>query len=362
MSVLAMALLCCAPVVRPAPFSGARDGVTDVTLLGPFDGQVIDATTSEPIAGATCVGVWSYAAGDGFVAPHGSEMVEVVTDQAGRYRIPKAQSRIRGPTVRLVDFDLVVYRRGYVGYRSDTTYEGTARTDFTLRHNRIALRKWQRTDSHAQHLLFLAAPPPIERLVRWERELANVELYRVLGGSAPMPVPEVVAPEEEAGLRLLDATAVLTPDQVRLRTNFTGAFEVKDLEDLSRTHFYHGVHLEAVDRPEDWDVSVRVWKDPPGGLDPVSETIRATLPDVPRSAEVTAETWVLDGEDVRAVGFLDREQNVGVLLACRAMQCVDVETAIVLARFIHENLDALAYETPPDVRSREDGVPEGGEK
>jgi hypothetical protein len=241
--------------------------------------------------------------------------------------------------VRLVDFHLVVYKRGYVGYRSDTTYEGPPRTDFSQRHNRVELRKWREGDSHAEHLLYLGAPAQIAQLAKWEREAANVDLYRALGGGAA--VGPGVAPTGPGALQLLDATGVLPPEEVRRRTGYTDAFSVKELGDLARTHFYHGVHLQAVDREEVWDVAYRVWQDPPGGMGPVLETFAATLPGIEATAEITNQTWVYDSEEVRAVAFLDRDENIGVLLTCGAMQCADVETAIILAKYVHDHLDAL---------------------
>lgn len=341
----------CSPIVRSPDFAGAPDRVTDVSLVGPFDGQVVDATTAEPIQGATVVGVWSYDRGDGLIGPWGSETAEVKTDQAGRYRIPEAPLETTGPSVRLVDFHLVVYKRGYVGYRSDLTYEGHPRTDFTLRHNRIQLRKWRETDSHAEHLLYLQPPPSIAQLARWERQAANIDLYRELGGGARIAVPG--APEPTPGmLQLLDASKVLPPEEVRRRTGYTEAFEVKELTDLARTHFYHGVHLQALDREEAWDVAYRVWKAPPGGLGPVIETFQATLPGVEPTPEITDETWIYDSEQVRAVAFLDREEDVGVLLTCGAMQCVDIETAIILAKYVHDHLDRLEVVEAPRTEAR----------
>lgn len=329
----------CSPIVRDAPFRGAKDRVTEASLLGPFDGQVVDLSTSEPIQGATVVGIWSYDQGDGLIGPHGSETTEVKTDRAGRYRIPEAPLRVRGPQVRLVSFALVVYKRGFVAYRSDRTYEGEPRTDFTLRHNRVEIRKWRDTDSHAEHLLFLAPPPAVQQLAKWEREAANLELYRALGGIAAGPV----TPEGPAApaLQLLDAGELLRPEEVRRRTGYTGAFDVGELGDLARTHFYHGVHLQAIDREEQWDVAYRVWKDPPGGLAPVVETFEATLPGVQPTGEVTDETWVFEDDTVRAVAFLDREQNIGVLLTCGARQCVDIEAAIILANHVLDRLGEL---------------------
>jgi hypothetical protein len=344
--LLLACLLGCSPIVREPTFVGAADRVTDVTLLGPFDGQVVDETTAEPLQGATVVGVWSYDRGDGLVAPYGSEVAETKTDQAGRYRIPEAPLSIRGPQVRLVAFDLIVYKRGYVAYRSDALFEGGSRTDFTLRHNKVKLRKWREADSHASHLLFLDAPPNIEQLSKWEREEANVDLYRELGGAASPTGPSAPT-DEPAQLQVLEAEELLPPAEVRRRTGYTDPFDVKELGDLARTHFYHGVHLQAIDRDETYDVAYRVWRAPPGGLSTVQDTFEATLTDVKPTAEITSETWVYDGDDVRAVAFLDREQEVGVLLTCGSLQCVDIETAIILAKFIYGRLELLKLVEPP---------------
>lgn len=346
-------LVGCSPIVRDADFVGARDQVADVTLEGPFDGQIVDATTSEPIQGASVVGVWSYDQGDGLLGPAGSESVLVKTDQAGRYRIPEAPMKIRGPGVRLVAFELVAYKRGYVAYRSDAVMAGGARTDFTLRQNRIELAKWRESDSHADHLLFLAAPPVIQQLTKWERDQANLDLYRALGGDGAEPGPSrpedgEPTPEETPTLELLDARGLLPPDEVRRRTGYADAFDVKDLADLARTHFYHGVHLQAVDRDETFDVAYRVWKNPPGGLASVQETFEATLPGVEKTGEITDETWVFDSDDVRAVAFLDPDASVGLLLTCGVQQCVDIETAIILAKFAADHIDQITTEAAPE--------------
>lgn len=339
---LLLAAVGCSPIVRDPGFSGARDRVTDVSLLGPFDGQVLDEQTAEPLQGATVVGVWSYDVGDGLIAPLGSEVVEVKTDQAGRYRIPNAPMQLRGATVRLVAFDLVVYKRGYVAYRSDSLFEGGSRSDFTLRHNKVLLRKWREGDSHAQHLLFLAAPDAVEQLSKWEREEANLDLYRAQGGAAVSSAKGPATPATPAErMQLLNALELLPPEEVRRRTGYSEAFTVREFTDLVRTHFYHGVHLQAVDRDETWDLGYRVWKNPPDGLGPVRETLQASLPGVKPTREVTDETYVFDSDTVRAVGFLDAETGIGLLLTCGAEQCADIETAIILAKFAYERIESL---------------------
>lgn len=329
----------CSPLVRDAPFGGARDHVADVDLTGPYNGQIVDGTTNAPVGDVTVVGVWSYDTGDGLVGPAGSQTFVTRTDRAGRYRIPAIKPSVRGRTVRLVDFTLFVYKRGYVAYRSDVPYDGGRRTEFVARHNRVALRKWTGADSHAAHLLMLSPPPEIERLTGWERSAANAALLRQLSGAAPTGGPSEPTPDVQ--LQWLDATALLPPEEVRRRTGYLEAFDVRSFVDLARTHFYHGLHLRAVDREETWDIGVRVWRDPPGGLEPVIETFRATLPGVEPTGDITDETWVLDQPSVRAVAFVDRERKIGVLLTCGGEQCVDVETALILASFVHDHLDGL---------------------
>mgnify|MGYP001788284755 CR=1 FL=1 len=179
----------CAPLVRPATFVGARDQITDATLIGPFDGQVVDIATGEPVADAVVVGVWAYDRGDGFIGPHGSETYSTTTDQAGRYRIAPARLTVRASALRLVSFHIVVYKRGYLGYRSDARSEGGPRADFAVRHNRVELRKWRETDSHAEHLLFLATPKVLRKTTVWEQDLANLDLFRQHGGAGGAAAP-----------------------------------------------------------------------------------------------------------------------------------------------------------------------------
>ena len=342
MLVTGAVLVGCAPLVRPATFVGARDQITDATLVGPFDGQVVDAATGEPVGDAVVVGVWAYDRGDGFIGPHGSETYSTTTDQAGRYRIPPTRLGVRASALRLVSFHVVVYKRGFLGYRSDARAEGGPRTDFAVRHNRVELRKWRENDSHAEHLLFLATPKVLRKTTLWEQDLANLDLFRQHGGAGgPAVAGSEAGPTGPADALWLDASAVLTPDEVRTRTHYSEPFVVEDLPDLARTDFYHGVHLQAQGREEPWDIAYRVWRAPPGGMDPVVATIQETMGAVKPTAEITPETWLLSAEGVHAVAFVDREQQIGVLLSCGDQQCVDLETAIILAKGLYRNLDRL---------------------
>jgi hypothetical protein len=378
--LVASALLACAPIVRPAPFKGAKTQVTDASLIGPFDGQIVDQATGEPIQDAVVVGVWSYDRGDGFISPSGSETISVQTDEAGRYRIGRAPLHKRGASLRLVSFQLVVYKRGYASYRSDALFQAGARAgarrDFTGRHNRIELEKWRERDSHAEHLLFLAPPREVVRVARWERRQANLDLYAALGGQVDVEEggtgPSIPGPGEPtpAADLWLDALELIYPEEVAMRTGYDGEFAVEDLGDFPRTSFYHGVLLRAVEREEAYDFSYRVWSRPSGGLDPVIDIFRENLP-VEVSAEVTPETWVYEepGSKFRGVAFIDRELETGVLVSCGPAQCIDLETAIILAKYIHGRLDRLSSipaappqpaetATPPEGSAPEQPPPE----
>lgn len=349
---LAWLLLACAPIVREPDTPGARERVTGASLLGPYDGQVIDANTAEPLADATVVAIWQYDRGRGLTSSAGAKIEVFTTDAAGRYKIPATQPERAIGIHRLVDFDLIIYKRGYVGYRSDHDFDGNRRPDFVQRHHRISLRKWRETDSHADHLAFLRAPGELEPQLSWERTEANADLLRRAGDAGDEAGSDLatgaVAPEDSSSaIDLLDATALLPPAEVKRRTGSATIFRVKELSDLTRTHFYHGVHLEAATEGEDWDVAYRVWKAPPAGLEAVQETFEASLPGVPPSSEIIDPTWVYDGDDVRAVAFLDRERDLGVLLTCGPSQCVDIETALILAKYIYTHLDQLGTEPAP---------------
>jgi hypothetical protein len=179
----------------------------------------------------------------------------------------------------------------------------------------------------------LAAPAPILQLSKWEREAANEQLYqRKLGIE-----PTVSDKPTTAKTQVLDVSEVLPPEEIRRRTGFTEAFKLSEVGDLPRTPFYHAILLEAP--TEQQGLYYRVWLDPPDGLDAVEETFEATLPGVKTSTEIGDKTWLYETDELRIVAFLDRERNVALFLGCGVAQCVDIETAIILAKYAHDHID-----------------------
>src|SRR5690606_40061018 len=125
-------------------------------------------------------------------------------------------------------------------------------------------------------------------------------------------------------LALLDARTLLPPDEVKRRTGSATTFQVKDLTDLARTHFYHGVHLQAVTQDEEWDVAYRVWKAPPAGLESIEETFAASLPRLQASDHLVAPTWIYDNGEGRADAIIDWPLQFGVLLKCGQAQFLEL--------------------------------------
>ena len=121
------------------------------SLRGPFTGRVVDATTKAPIAGALVYAAWTLERGTALTEPAGSREVVGSTDAGGNYKIA---SSARCPTAsRVTDFTLLVYKRGYVAYRSDRRFHDLGpRMDFAQTAQPGAAR------ALAQRALALASP------------------------------------------------------------------------------------------------------------------------------------------------------------------------------------------------------------
>ena len=102
-------------------------------MRGPFNGRVLDATTKAPIAGALVYAAWTLERGSALPEPAGSREVVGSTDAGGNYKIVELGSLPKG--VRVTDFTLLVYKRGYVAYRSDRRFHDLGGRYMSLAHN-----------------------------------------------------------------------------------------------------------------------------------------------------------------------------------------------------------------------------------
>src|SRR5262249_62407600 len=88
----------------------------------PSSGGVLDAAPARPVAGALVYASWRFVDGSGQTAPAGYREHIGSTDATGHYVVPRVEE-LPGGGVRLSDFRLLVYKRGYVAYRSDRRFD-----------------------------------------------------------------------------------------------------------------------------------------------------------------------------------------------------------------------------------------------
>lgn len=325
-------------MVERAPFAARPDTVDDGDLLGPFDGIVVDAETERPVAGATVAASWAFERGIGLVGPAGAEEQSLETDADGRYRIGRLDRLPSGASTRLRRFTLVVYRRGYVGWRSDVHFaDGTPRRDFTQRGNRVRLEKWRAGDAHHRHLVFLGGGPAVRRAAAWEVEPAALELE----GGVRLPGESAATSGGLLSKKLLDASALLTEDEIRGVTGYAGAFELSRLTDLPRTEFYDSQHWKAVGQPETYDVGLRVWALGPAAAEAEYRRVLSELPGAQRTDDVGDSSVRAESAGLRGVAFLVRVPGVVVSLSCGVAQCSEREMVVKLAKLVESRLPDL---------------------
>lgn len=199
-AVAATVLAGCSGGVVRAPFPARPDTVVPGSLAGPFDGVVLDQGTSEPIAGALVLASWAFESPRGLLSPYAGYSTSVVTEIDGTYRLPALPRSQSHPSSLLRRFTLVVYKAGYLGYRSDLrTDDRTPRHDFAQRGNTIRLDRFPQGESHARHLIFLGAGSLLVRSAQAESKQAALELTEASPAPPADPSPEPpAAPKEEA--------------------------------------------------------------------------------------------------------------------------------------------------------------------
>jgi hypothetical protein len=363
-TVLATATVCaaawlsagCAPLVAEAPFPSRPDTVEPGDLLGPFDGRVLDGATGKPVSGAIVWASWGFEVGRGLSAPAGAVTASVETDSDGRYLIPRL-AETPDDQRRVARFTLVVYKRGYIAYRSDRRFEDVSpRRDFSQRMNLVKLERFPVGASHVRHVRFVGGAGPLKVALAPEVMQASLELTE----AAALAREGTREPggAEEAPRPLLDASPLLSVEELRAATGYTGALEVDRLADLPRSPTYDSKHFRATGKPESFDAAIRVWKLPTAKMAESRYTrLVAELP----GAEVRDE---LGDRSVRAkegrllgVAVLDRERAAVVQLSCGADLCRDHEQAVALLRRILPRVDRLGLSSEPATRDESEESP-----
>ena len=330
---------CASRSVRPAPFRVRPDAVAAGDLRGPFQGRVVDATTGKPVAGALVYATWTIQEGYGMAHPAGHREVVTSTDADGGYEVPVLTDIPSGGTRRVTDFYLVVYKRGYVGYRSDRRFSDLGpRRDFAQTNHRIELERWRSDYSHARHLRYVGGGPAIAALTAWEAEAASAELSgRREPGADVQP--------RNPGSYLI-AARLLSEEDVKEITGFDGSFESGPLGDEPDTDSYSSQHLKAMGLPETYDVALRVWRDEPALARQRYAELRGSLPGVEARDEIADQSLRATEGEIFGIGFLDARRGIVALLTCGRSQCASEDMAAALGKAVHQHIQQL-WPAPP---------------
>jgi hypothetical protein len=334
----ACALAACAgPEARIAPFRARPDSIHAGDLRGPFTGKVRDATTRTPVAGALVYAAWSFERGTGLPAAAGFKDFVGSTDAAGAYKVP-ALARVPSGA-RLTGFSMVVYKRGFVAYRSDRRFADLGpRRDFAQTDNQVLLERWRDDYSHARHLRFVGGGAAVAALTRWEAEDAAAEL----SGTARRPgaLGSELTVTTGRGPYLV-AAQLLGEADIKAQTKYDGTFETGPLGDEPDTTTYSSQHFKALGRPETWDVALRMWRVDPGAAQERYDELLATLPGAHEQNEIASRSLRATEGDIRGVAFLDGPRGLVVLITCGQSQCASPDDAVALAQKVWDHVKTL---------------------
>jgi hypothetical protein len=360
--LLALCGTACGPIVETAKFPVRPDSVRPADLLGPYDGIVLDADTDHPISGAIVAATWAFERGIGMQAPFASREIVVESGVDGRYSIPRITDASGdelpgGASTRLRRFTLIVYRRGYVAWRSDRRFgEGNGRRrDFSQLANRVRLDKWQPAFRHADHLVFLGGGEKVRAAAAWELQPAAMEL----GGAEELERAGGAEGEGAAAARHvapLDIEKLLTDDEIRGVTGFVGKFEDGKLTDLPTTEFYDSRHFKAVGKPEGYDVGLRVWRLGPAASEAQYRKLLDELPGAHSTDEIGDASLRARSGDINGLAFLVRERGVVASLTCGVAQCPEPAQILKLAKLVESRLPDLPPEPAPATAPSPEGA------
>lgn len=336
----AMLSACFGLSTRPADFRVRADSIAAGNLRGPFRGHVVDAETGEPVSGAVVYATWTLRSGYGMTLPAGHREHITSTDERGAYEVPALEEPRGG--ARVTDFTLVIYKRGFVAYRSDRRFSDLGpRRDFAQIGNEVALERWRDELSHVRHLRYVGGGPALAALTGWEAEEAAAELTAAAEPAA-IAAPLLVRP----GAARLAASRLLGGDDVKAVTGFDGGFESGPLDDEPDTESYSSQHLEAMGLPESYDVALRVWRSAADEAEKRYVGLIDGLPGARETDELADRSLRAVEGDIFGVAFLDRARGVVVLLTCGQSQCSSLDVTARLAATVLERLRAQVPAQP----------------
>jgi hypothetical protein len=236
--------------------------------------------------------------------------------------------------VRVTDFTLLIYKRGFISYRSDRRFADFGlRMDFAQVDNQVLLERWRSDLSHARHLRFVGAGTAVAALTQWELGDATAEL----DGKKST---DDLRPGRLDGQYIV-AAQLLTEADIKARTKFDGGFETGPLQDDPDTTDYSSQHFKALGRPETWDVAIRVWRLPADKAQERYEEMLPQMPNVVEKDDIGTRSFTTSEDEIRGVGFVDVPRGVVVLMTCGSNQCAAKDDASALAQIIYGRIKSL---------------------
>ena len=324
---------CVAPELAPAPFAARSDTTERGSLLGPFDGRVTDGASGHPLPGAVVWVSYSFCQGEVLCTPVAGHTWSGETDADGRYSVPTL-SQFPAAS-RLARTTLVVYKRGYLGYRSDRYFESARpRHDFAQQRNVVKLDRFTEGISHAEHLAFLGGSGSLRAALRAEALQASYDAGSGSTNSA------------------FDASTLLSIEEVRQPTGSTDDFTTERLGDRARTARYDSLHFKSVTRGEEGDAAVRVFL---YGTDTEAEkNFEEFAPSLPSAKAVdplpeglgSRAALARDGEGERMIFgliVLDKAERAVVLVTCGSALCEDADRIEAIAKKIVARLPRAGH-------------------
>jgi len=286
--------------------------------------------------------------------------METTTDVDGRYQVPSLRDLPTGMSTRLSNLTLVVYKKGYAAYRHDRSFTsgGTRHSNFAQLDAQVALSRWSPELSRARHLLFIGGATAVREASAWEVLAAAAELDGERkaatglssGGAALKPLAS-------SSPFMLDAGKLLTSDELRAITGYTGAFTVGRLKE-PRSEVQDSLHFRAEGKPERYDVAVRLWRASGDAMTTRYEELLNALPNSKQNDEVGDRSFSVVQGEILGLGVMDRTDSVILLLTCGRGQCVKDEMLLTLGKKLQEHLHRLPPYSPEE--KSESGQGEGG--
>jgi hypothetical protein len=340
---VAASLASCAPIVSEAPFVKRPDATEPGDLLGPFNGRAIDSSTSRPVPGAVVWASWGFDLGRGLVQQAGGDAVVTETDADGRWSVGRLANPPRG-RARVARFTVVIYKPGWIAWRSDRRFEDdSARGDFSQYMSVARMERFTPTVSRARHVRFAGGGGAIRRAMAGEIVQAALEL----SGKS-----EAQATDAAPSGPLLDASVLLSADELKAATGYSGEFELGRLGDLPQATHYDSRHFKAAGKPESYDAALRVWRPgTPAAAEAQYQKLLGTVPNVEQKDEIADRS--LRGHDgkILAAAALDKTKRVVVQLTCGVDQCRDHAQAVALLKRVMARIDRLG-KAPEEPKER----------